>query len=194
MFDFFKRVIWDLNDPIGRFNYQCAFWRNFPGQAGQLMRDKFIPRFFAERGENISIHEGVRFRNIHRLKVGSNCEIGVDNFLQAGGGITLGERVMLGPGVKIWSVNHNFSDLDMPINQQGYLEEAVNIGDGCWLGANVFVFPGVSLPEGCVVSAGSVVAKKRYPAFSILAGYPARVIGNRKPKVENPVSVTEKRL
>lgn len=191
MFDVLKRMIWDLKDPIGRFNYKWVIWRNFPGKAGQLIRDRNVPRYFAEAGENIAIHEGVRFRNIHRLKVGSNCEIGVGNFLQAGGGITLGDRVMLGPGVKIWSVNHNFADLDTPINQQGFFEEEVIIGDGCWLGANVFVFPGVRLPEGCVVSAGSVVAKKRYPPFSILAGYPARVIGNRKPKPEKTVSVAE---
>ena len=186
MLDVIKRIWWDLKDPIGRFNYHSVFWRNFPGQAGQLLRDRNIPRYFAEAGENITIHEGVRFRNIHLMKVGSHCELGVDNFLQAGGGITLGDRVMLGPGVKIWSVNHNFADLDTPINQQGFVEEAVTIGDGCWLGANVFVFPGVILPEGCVVSAGSVVAKKRYPPFSILAGYPARVIGNRKPKEKKP--------
>lgn len=184
MLRFFKRIYWDCRHPIGRFNYLSAFWRNFPGQAGQEIRDSRIPRYFASAGKNISIHEDVRFRNVHQLRVGDDCEIGVGNFLQAGGGITLGDRVMLGPGVKIWSVNHTFDDLDIPINQQGYQREEVVIGDGCWLGANVFVFPGVHLPEGCVVSAGSVVAKKRYPAFSILAGYPARVIGNRKPKEE----------
>lgn len=189
MFQFIKRFIWDLGDPIGRFNYTCAFWRNFPGKAGQMYRDRHYPAFFAAAGKGTAIHEGVRFRNVHRLKVGEDCEIGVENFLQAGGGITLGDRVMLGPGVKIWSVNHNFEDLDRPINQQGYTQDEVVIGDGCWLGANVFVFPGVHLPEGCVVSAGSVVAKKKYPPFSILAGYPARVIGYRKaqPKPGEPV-------
>ncbi len=169
-------------DPTGRFNVYCAIVRNYPGTAGQMIRARFIPRYFAEAGQNIIIHEGVRFRTVHRLKVGNDCQLGVENFLQAGGGITLGDRVMLGPGVKIWSVNHNFDDLDTPINQQGFKEDEVFIGDGCWLGANVFVFPGVHLPEGCVVSAGSVLAKKRYPPYSILGGYPARVIGNRRPK------------
>ncbi len=188
MLGFIKRLFWDLQDPIGRFNYGHSFWRNFPGRAGQLMRDRYVPKYFAEAGSNISIHEGARFRNVHKLIVGDDCEIGVDNFLQAGGGITLGKRVMMGPGVKIWSVNHNFSDLNTPINQQGYTRDEVIIGDDCWLGANVFIFPGVVLPEGCVVSAGSVVAKKRYPPFSILGGYPARVIGNRKPREEKDPS------
>lgn len=188
MFFPLKRLIWDLKDPIGRFNFNCYLIRNFPGQAGMEMRSRYIPRFFAETGVNVVINEGVRFRNVQKMKVGDDTEIGVENFFQAGGGITLGKRVMLGPGVKIWSVNHNFDDPDKPISEQGYTNDEVVIGDGCWLGANVFVFPGVQLPEGCVVSAGSVVAKKRYPAYSILAGYPARVIGNRRPS--EPAAVT----
>lgn len=183
---FIKRMYWDLQDPIGRFNYKCAFWRNFPGKAGHMIRARNVPLYFGEAGENIIIHEGVRFRNIHKMKVGEGCELGVDNFFQAGGGITLGKRVMLGPGAKIWTINHNFENLEVPISEQGYGREEVIIGDDCWLGANVFVFPGVILPEGCVVSAGSVLTKKRYPPFAILAGYPARMIGNRKPKETAP--------
>ena len=179
-----KRFFWDLKDPIGRFNYWCGIWRNFPGHLGMDIRSKYIPRYFAEAGTGIVIHEGLRIRNVHKLVVGDSCELGVDNFLQAGGGIHLGRRVMLGPGVKIWSINHNFDQPDVPINEQGYTRDPVSIGDDCWLGANVFVFPGVVLPEGCVVSAGSVVTKKRFPPYSILAGYPARVIGNRRPREE----------
>ncbi len=186
MLSFLKRVVWDLQDPIGRFNFFCWFWREYPGLAGQVIRAKILPRYFARVGKDIIIHEGVRFRTVHKLVVGDNCELGVDNFLQAGGGITLGDRVMLGPGVKIWSVNHVFKELDVPISEQGFDEDPVYIGDDCWLGANVFVLPGVELPRGCVVSAGSVVAKKRYPEYAILAGYPARVIGHRKPKDSSP--------
>lgn len=183
-----KRIWWDLQDPIGRFNFRFAFWRNFPGDAGMMARSRLVARYLARTGPGLRVHEGVRIRNVHLLAMGDDCELGVDNFLQAGGGITLGHRVMLGPGVKIWSVNHNFERVDIPINQQGYTREAVTIEDDCWLGANVFIFPGVSLPRGCVVSAGSVVSKKKYPPFSILAGYPARVIGNRRPRDEAPES------
>lgn len=186
MFRILKRIWWDLKNPIGRYNCKVAFWRNFPGPAGEMVRNQLVPTFSARAGSGIQVHEGVRFRNVHLLEVGDDCELGVDNFLQTGGGITLGNRVMLGPGVKIWSVNHNFDRLDVPINQQGFTEDAVSIGDDCWLGANVFVFPGVQLPEGCVVSAGSVVAKKKYPPYAILCGYPARVIGNRKPQEPLP--------
>lgn len=175
-----KRLFWDLRDPTGRFNYRMALMRNWPGNFGMMARARYLPRHFASAGEGTVIHEGVRLRNAHRLSVGDHCDLGVDCFLQAGGGITLGNQVMLGPGVKIWSVNHRFEDPDTPIRDQSYDHDPVVIGDGCWLGANVFIMPGVNLPEGCVVSAGSVVGKKNYPPYSILLGYPARVMGRRK--------------
>jgi acetyltransferase-like isoleucine patch superfamily enzyme len=174
-----RQIIWDLKDPIGRFNYVGALIRNMPGQAGKLARARWLRRCCAAFGDDVVIDEGLRVWNAHRLRIGRGCVISPDCFLQAHGGITLGDNVMLAPGVKIWSVNHVFRDTARPIREQGYEEEEVVIGDGCWLGANVFVMPGVALPEGCVVAAGSVVGKKKYPPWSLLAGFPARVIGNR---------------
>jgi len=177
-----KRIFWDLKDPIARFNLAAAIWCNYPGKAGEQIRRSIYKKYFAHAGEGFIIHQGVRVRNVHKVIVGDFSELGVDCFLQGGGGIVLGKHVLLGPSTKIWSVNHTIDDLEKPIKEQGYAFEEVRIDDGCWLGANVFVFPGVHLPEGCVVSAGSVVGKKKYPPYSIIAGYPARVIGNRRPK------------
>jgi len=143
------------------------------------MRHRHIPRRFAEAGRRIKIHEGVRFRGIHRIRCGDDVEIGVDNFLQASGGLVLGHRVITGPDVRIWTINHVFDDPGRPIAEQGYDYDPVFIGSDCWLGAGVFVMPGVELPEGCVVSAHSVVSRKKYPPFAILAGHPARVISRR---------------
>nr|WP_304437690.1 DapH/DapD/GlmU-related protein [Frigoribacterium sp. Leaf44] len=52
----------------------------------------------------------------------------------------------------------------------------VTIEDGCWIGANVTILPGVTLGRGSVVGAGSVVTKS-YPPNSKLAGSPARPMG-----------------
>ena len=180
MINFLKQFYRDIKDETGRFNILSSVIRNFPGQAGFLLRNSYIPQFFSEFGECVKIHEGVRFRGAHKIKVGNNVVIGVDNFIQASGGIVLGDHVILGPGVKIWTANHKFDDIDKPILQQGYDYEEVNIGNNVWLGANVFIMPGVTLPEGCVVSAGSVVGKKKYPPYSLLVGNPCRVVGSRK--------------
>jgi len=55
----------------------------------------------------------------------------------------------------------------------------VTIEDDVWLGANVFVMPGVTIGKGAIVSAGSVV-NKSVPSYAIVVGNPARVIGWRK--------------
>lgn len=171
---------YDLNNKYGRLRYYSFMLRNLPGKFGERLRVKFLTRYFADCGKNTVIHPGVRFRGIHRLFVGDCVNIGVDVFIQASGKVVLDNNVMLGPGVKIWSVNHKFDVIDQPIIEQGYEEKEVVIGKGCWLGANTIVLPGVHLPEGCIVSAGSVVGIKKYPPFSILAGNPARVVGNRR--------------
>jgi len=184
LIEYLKLFYWDFKDEIGRFNYYNTILMHIPGNLGLALRRKIVTRYFELCGVDVHISEGVRFRGIHKLKVGDHVRLGVDNFIQAGGGVTLGNGVMLGPGVKIWSVNHKYDDLNIPIYDQGYDHEAVTIGDGVWLGANVFVLPGVTIPEGCVVSAGSVVHKKSYPPYSILVGNPCRVVGNRKRDAE----------
>jgi acetyltransferase-like isoleucine patch superfamily enzyme len=100
--------------------------------------------------------------------------------IQAGGIIEVGEDVLIGPGAKIWSANHGFSDPSTPIQDQEYENKKVIIGNGCWIGANAFLMPGVNLGEGCIVSAGAIVGAKNYPPYKIIAGNPARVIGTRE--------------
>ena len=111
-------------------------------------------------GGDILIHKRVILQGIHKLSIGKNVRIGQDTFIQASGKVSLGEDVMIGPSVKIWSVNHKFENLEIPIYEQGYDHEPVTIGKGTWLGANTLVMPGVTIPEGCVVCACTVVNKK----------------------------------
>lgn len=175
----FKKLVWELGDKYGRFNFKASMFREAPGEFGIALRRRLIAPYFESCGTNVRIHQGVRFRNIHLISLGSNVELGVDNFIQAGGRLVIMDNAMLGPGVKIWTVNHRFADPHVPISAQGYDLQQVTIGPNVWLGANVFIMPGVDLGEGCVVSAGAVVAAKKYPPYSILSGNPARVIGNR---------------
>jgi len=112
--------------------------------------------------------------------VGDNVHIGTDNFLQGAGGIVIGNDVMLGPSVKIWSANHQYADPDVPVRLQGYEYKEVEIGNDVWIGANSFIMPGAKIGNGCVIGAGSVVAGKVVPDYCILMGNPARKIGTRE--------------
>ncbi|MCP4748624.1 MAG: acyltransferase [Desulfobacteraceae bacterium] len=178
-------LYWDMKDEIGRFLYLNAILMRIPGNLGKMIRGKIIPGYLKKCGKNVLFNEGIRFRGVHKIEIGDNVHLGVDNFYQASGGLIFEKEAMIGPGVKIWTVNHHYQDIEKPIYQQGYHYESVVIGEGVWIGANAFIMPGVTIPKGCIVSACTLVNKKNYPPFSIIAGHPARVIGTRLKKKEN---------
>jgi acetyltransferase-like isoleucine patch superfamily enzyme len=174
-----KEFFWSLKDPVARMSMAYACVRNMPGSYGFSARARVLRRHFASIGERVRIHEGARFRNVHKISLGEYVTFGVDNFIQAAGGLTIGDYSLLGPGVKIWTTNHVFADPDVLIREQGAEYRAVTIGRDVWVGSNAFIMPGTELGDGCIVSAGSVVGAKSYPPYSILMGNPARVIGKR---------------
>jgi acetyltransferase-like isoleucine patch superfamily enzyme len=175
----FRRLWWDLRDPKERVYYGYWLVWQVPGIFGNLLRAGYLGPRMKKSGRNLLVLAGCRFRSIENLEVGDNVSIGYDNFLQARGGLTIGNNVTLAPGVKIWSTNHNYDDPDVPVSRQGHTFKAVRIEDDVFIASNAFVLPGTVLSRGCVVSAGAVVGGKVYRPYSILAGNPARVIGYR---------------
>lgn len=98
------------------------------------------------------------------------------------GGLTIGNNVIIGPHVCINTSNHNFTNSELPIRLQGWTNDAVNIEDDVWIGANAVILPGVTIGKGAVIGAASVVTKS-IPAYSVAVGNPAHVIRERvKPK------------
>jgi acetyltransferase-like isoleucine patch superfamily enzyme len=112
------------------------------------------------------------------LKIGDNSAIGAYSFIGAQGGVRIGENVIVGPRVNFHSENHRYDRFDAPIRTQGETRKGIIVGDDCWIGAGCIIVDGVQIGNGCVVAAGSVVTKD-IPAFSVIAGVPAKVIKNR---------------
>lgn len=102
----------------------------------------------------------------------------LDNFQSPGlylqnfaGRITLGRGCYLAPNVGIITANHD------PLNLDEHLEaQDVVIGEGCWIGMNSVILPGVVLGPRTVVGAGSVVTKSFFDGHVVIAGSPARLI------------------
>ncbi|WP_294578483.1 sugar O-acetyltransferase [uncultured Thomasclavelia sp.] len=107
------------------------------------------------------------------IVLGKNVFININCYFMDGGKITIGDNVFIGPSCGFYTANHA---LDFFSRNQGY-EKAlpITIGDNCWFGANVTVLPGVTIGNGCVIGAGSVVSHD-IPDNSLIAGVPAKVI------------------
>lgn len=112
------------------------------------------------------------------IKIGNNSAVGAQSYLGGQGGIEIGNDVIMGPGVRIFSENHNYQNPDALIRKQGENRKGVKIQNNCWIGASSTILDGVEIGEGSIIAAGSVVTRSISPN-SIAAGIPAKVIKNR---------------
>tara|TARA_R110000787_G_scaffold51202_2_gene121519 strand:- start:93 stop:626 length:534 start_codon:yes stop_codon:yes gene_type:complete len=126
-------------------------------------------------GKNITIPEKSYISPIE-LSVGDNSWLGVNSFIC--GKVAIGNDVMLGPNVVLPGANHNFSRVDELMKNAGVTIKGTIIESNVWIGGNVSIMDGVRIETGSIVAAGSVVTKD-VPAFSIVAGVPAKVIKYR---------------
>ena len=92
--------------------------------------------------------------------------------------VTIGDRVLFGPGVSIFAATH---ETDVTSRRKGveYAKE-VTIGNDCWIGGSTVIMPGVTIGNGCTIGAGSVVTRD-VPPFSVAIGSPAKVVKKVEP-------------
>jgi len=150
-----------------------------PAGIGIRLRALLMPWFLRELGDNTELQAGLRLTNPEKISIGANCSFAQGVFITGGGGVRIGDWVGLGPDVKIWSVNHRFADPDRPWLLQGWERKEVVIEDDVWLGAAVFVMPGVTIGRGAIISACAVVSRS-IPPYAVVAGNPGRIVGWRK--------------
>jgi acetyltransferase-like isoleucine patch superfamily enzyme len=112
------------------------------------------------------------------IVIGNNVGIAQNCFIQVRGKVIIGNDVIFGPGVSIFSENHRFSDLEKPIREQGETRIGVIIEDGVWIGSGAAILDGVTVGQHSIIATGSVV-NKNVPPYSIVGGVPAKLIKTR---------------
>jgi len=145
-----------------------------PGKTGIYLRAAFYRLSMTDTSDDISVGFMTIFSHADTtlgpgVYIGAQCNVGK---------CTIGESTLLGSGVHVLSGSrqHEFSDTDTPIQQQGGQFEKISIGRDCWLGNSSVVMSGMG--DQSIVAAGSIVTKP-VAAGDIVAGNPARVVRSR---------------
>ena len=146
---------------------------NQASPADKTARAEALRRLFPNMGKNVVILAPCY------TDYGVNCFIGDDTFinhgayLMDGAKITIGSHCFIGPNLGCYTATHA---LDVERRNAG-IEKAlpITIGDNCWLGGDVKILPGVTIGEGSVIGAGSVVTKD-VPPHVVAVGNPCRVL------------------
>lgn len=155
------------------------------GEACRIAADVTVLRHGVREGNLLSLgnfvtlFDGVRLVvgdisiNLESLiQIGSKSIVNVGCYLSGEGGLVIGEEVLIGPHVKIFSAGHAIHGGEPSIFRNALTYARVKIEDGAWIGGGATILPGVTIGRGAVVGAGSVVTKDVL-AFSIVGGNPA---------------------
>jgi len=151
---------------------------NHPNSIGCRLRIKVLKHFLKQAGHPINIQPGVTIAGLHNVSIGNFSGIGRGSSIYAVDTVEIGNDVMIGEEIIIYTSNHGIR-LSQIMRCQGMEKAPVKIGNDVWIGARVIVLPGVTIGDGSVVAAGAVVTKDVNP-YSIVGGVPARKIKDRK--------------
>ncbi|TWT92697.1 DapH/DapD/GlmU-related protein [Stieleria varia] len=145
----------------------------------RTLRKTFLRIWFRKYGTGASVQMRCRFMNGRRISLGARTVLNFGTLLDGRTfPIEIGEDVSIGPDATILTLGH---DPQSPTFQTS--GGPVTIGNRVWIGYGAMVMPGVSIGEGAVVAAGAVVTKDVEP-FTIVAGIPAKTIGQRNQELE----------
>ena len=122
------------------------------------------------------VYYGAEIRDPQKVVIGQGSIIGDRAVLDGRNGIVIGENVVLASEVRIWTEQHDHRDPYFRCDTQQH--GPVIIGDRAWIGSHTVILNSVQIGEGAVVASGAVVTHS-VPPFAIVAGVPAKAIGER---------------
>ena len=133
-----------------------------------------------ELGANVYVGHNAILKGYckNTMRIGDETWIGQQAFLHSAGGIDIGARVGIAPGVRIITSFHTEAGRATPILSSPIELAPVVIEDDCDLGVGAIVLPGVRIGKGAQIGAGAVVTED-VPAYSVAVGVPAKVVRER---------------
>ena len=145
----------------------------------QKEREKILKELLGSVGENPYFEPGFRCEFGYNISIGNHFYANFDCVMLDGGGIEIGDNVLFGPRVGIYTSNHAL-DAEERMAGACYAKK-VTIGNRVWIGAGVHINQGVTIGDNTVIGSGSVVTSD-IPANVVAAGVPCRVIRRITPE------------
>jgi putative colanic acid biosynthesis acetyltransferase WcaF len=157
------RVLWSFGRWAFRLSPRPLFgWR------------RFVLRLFgASVGRQVHIYASARIYMPWHLEIGDWGSIGEEALIYNLGRVRIGRRATVSYRAHVCAGSHDFTDSALPL-----IKPPVVIEDDVWIGTEAFIGPGVTVGYGALVGARAVVVKD-VPALQVVAGNPARQIGDR---------------
>lgn len=126
-------------------------------------------------GKNFRFGYNSEFADHRLIEVGDNVFMGLNTVINTTVPVNIGDNVMFGRSVTIMGGDHNISEVGTPMRfvKTGGKNVPVKIEKDAWIGSNVIILKGVTIGEGAVVAAGSVVVKS-LPPYSVCVGNPCK--------------------
>lgn len=180
-----KTLIERIASPIRRvrIGVSSLFTRNLIGSCGRNLVAKSIPEILnghrMRMGYNVVLDHQLQLSTSSsgELILGNNVLISRRTIIAAQLRVIIGDNTWFGPDCYISDANHG-TKRGILIFEQPTIAHAIRIGNDVWLGAKCVVLSGVTIGDGAVIAAGSVVTRD-VPAFTVVGGVPARVIKAR---------------
>jgi acetyltransferase-like isoleucine patch superfamily enzyme len=142
------------------------------------IKSNFLRLLGSKIGRGITYYPGIKLSPGNRLILGDHVDLAWGVLITTSGGVSIGDRTLVGYNTQIFSANHKVPSRPLKIFDSGHVKQKVTIENDVWIGAGCIILPGVKIGEGAVVAAGSVVTKEVSP-FTYVGGVPAKFIKER---------------
>ncbi len=173
--DSYVGTTFSLQNRIGRVLWAVVaglFFR-FSPKPFHGWRSFLLRCFGAKIGKSVHVYPGAKIWAPWNLELADGAAVANGAILYTQGKITIGKRAVISQGAHLCAGTHDYNLPGFPL-----YTKPIIIGDHAWVAAEAFIHPGITIGEGCVIGARSVVTKDM-PGWMVCAGHPCKPIKER---------------